>query len=109
MAIPVAKSSDALHEPLLFVLPFPRPRAADADGDTGGALWRPHRAGVDTLTRVALAAPPAASSEPLAVIEAAGIVERTVAADHAIVLGFGGEAAGREVDLRPTLPLIVRW
>jgi hypothetical protein len=112
MTIPVATSSDALHEPLLFLLPFPRPRAADADGDGGVPLWRPHSAGVDTLTRVALAAPPATSSEPsvaLTAVAAAGIVGRSGAADHVLVLGFDGEATDREVDFRPMLPLIVRW
>ncbi len=108
--IPVATSSGALHEPLLFVLPVLPPRAADAYGD--GPLWRPHRAGIDMLTRLALAAPAATSttpSEALAAVAAASIVERTVASDHALVLGFDGEAAGREIDLRPALPLIVRW
>ncbi len=112
MTIPVSTNSEALHEPLLFLLPSLGPRAADADGDGGVTLWRPHAAGVDTLTRVALAAPAAAFNGPsvaLTAVAAAGIVERAAAADHALVLGFDGETAGREVDLRPTLPLILRW
>lgn len=31
------------------------------------------------------------------------------AAEHAVGLGVDGEAAGRHFDLRPTLPLILRW
>lgn len=109
-AIPVATNSETLHEPLLFVVPFARPSLADGAVDTGDVgLWRAHAAGIAMLTRVALAAPAAAPSAPLAAVAAAGIVERVAAPEHALVLGFDGETGGRVVDLRPTLPLIVRW
>jgi hypothetical protein len=46
---------------------------------------------------------------PAAVVVAAGVVERHVVAAPALVLGFDAEGAGQTLDLRPTLPVILRW
>jgi hypothetical protein len=75
---------------------------------TPPARRRVHATGVQALTRVTLAGPATAPSAPLTAVVAARLVERVAAAEHAL-LGFDGEAAGRELDLRPTLPLIFRW
>jgi hypothetical protein len=106
MAIPVATNADALHEPMLFVLPFGgRPDAAQ------GAARQPlvHGSGVGELTRVVLQGPPAAPSAALAALLAAGVMEHHQADRRALVLGFDGEGAGRELDLGPALPLVLRW
>ena len=109
MTMAVATNSAVLHEPILFLLPSPRLRSAAAAGDGDALTWRVHASGVRAVTRVSLTAPAAAPSAPLAAVAAAGIVERVAAAAHVLVLGFDGETAGRHVDLRPTLPLILRW
>jgi hypothetical protein len=109
MVMPVATNSEALDEPLLFVLPFHPPFHRPHGAAGGAAPWRVHPSGVQAVTRVALAAPAAAPSAALRAVVAAGVVERVAAAEHAVIVGFDGEAAGRNRDLRPTLPLILRW
>jgi len=106
VAIPVATNADALHEPMLFALPFGRrPDAVPA------AERQPlvHAGGVGALTRVAIHGPAAAPSAALAALVAAGVVDHHPAARPALVLGFDGETAGRALDLGPALPLVLRW
>jgi hypothetical protein len=106
VAIPVGTNSDALHEPMTFVLPFGRRPDAAADGDRQPLV---HATGVREVTRLALHGPPAEPSAALAAVTSLGIVERVPAERPALVLGFDGEAADRELDLRPALPLLLRW
>jgi hypothetical protein len=110
VAMPVATNGDALHEPMLFVLPpRRRPPAAVAPAAPVAEQPRGHPAGVRAVTRVALTGPPAPPGEALAAVLAAGLVERRAGDRPGLVLGFDGEAAGRTLDLRPTLPVVLRW
>ena len=112
--IHVATNSEALHEPMLFLVPGSPARrgvaaASGADAHGEAAPRRAHAIGVEALTRVTLAGPATAPSAPLAAVVAVPLVERVAAAEHVLSLGFDGEPAGRALDLRPTLPLILRW
>jgi hypothetical protein len=108
--MPVATNGDALHEPMLFVLPpRRRPPAAVAPAAPVAEQPRGHPAGVRAVTRVALTGPPAPPGEALAAVVASGIIERHVGDRPLLVLGFDGEATGQALDLRPTLPVGLRW
>ena len=105
-AIPVATSSDALGEPMLFALPFVRrPDAAP----TGEAPPLAHAAGVREVTRATLAGPWPSPSAPLAAVEEAGIVTLDAAERFTLTLELDGAPGGRVLDLRPALPLVLRW
>ena len=104
--IPIANNSDALHEPMLFVIPSGRrPDAAPA------AERQPlgHDNGVREVTRLALAGAVEQPSDALAAVAGAGLVELRAAARPDLELGFDNESAGQVVDLRPSLPLVLRW
>ena len=106
MAIPVATNVDAPHEPMLFVVPSAqRPDAAPAERTQPLA----HANGLRELTRVSLAGAFEAPSEPLAAVARAGLVELRAAMEPGLVLGFDGEQAGKVLDLRPALPVVLRW
>lgn len=114
MALRVATNGEALHEPMLFLTPgspaFRGTAVADrADAGPGSAHRSVHACGVRAVTRVTLAGPATMPSAPLTAVVAARLVERVVASDHALSIGFDGELAGRALDLRPALPLILRW
>jgi hypothetical protein len=91
---------------MLFVLPFGRRPDAAPDAERQPLA---HASGVGELTRVTLRGPEAAPSAALAACLTLGLVEREPAAHPALVLEFDGGASGEELDLRPTLPLLLRW
>ena len=110
MAMPVATNGDALHEPMLFLLPpRRRPDPTAAPAEAARTPPRDHATGVRAVTRVALAGPPVPAGEALAAVVASGIIERHVGDRPLLVLGVDGEATGQALDLRPTLPLVLRW
>jgi hypothetical protein len=102
--IHVAETSTEPTEPFLFYLPFADPPAHLA---VGGAPR--HRAGVRRLTAVRLETPvDVASGMRAAAARTAGLaIERGTT--HRLTLGFDGEGLGQTPDLRPDLPLVLRW
>jgi hypothetical protein len=94
-AIPMATNSERLDEPLLFVLPFGR---------------RPESPGTSReVTRVVIETPVAAPSGEAIALAHSRIVEWRRAAAHGMLIEFDRAAAGGAVDLRPALPLQLRW
>jgi hypothetical protein len=103
--IPVATNGDALHEPMLFVMP---PSLRPGGRSPGGAP-PVHPSGVRELTRVEVAGALEDPGEALGVLAGSGLIELRAGRPPLLVLGFDGESAGRSVDLRPALPLVLRW
>ena len=104
--IPIATNGDALHEPMLFVIPSGRRPDAAPPADMQPLR---HENGVREVTRLALDGAPEQPSEALAAVAGLGLVELRAASQPCLVLGFDDEAAGQVVDLSPTLPLVLRW
>jgi hypothetical protein len=113
--LPAARPGDAGGDeqrggPRAFAVRPPVSPPAPGGPPNGAAEpWRVHPAGVPGHHPGDLAGPDAPPSQALAAVVEAGIVERLAAAEHLLVLGFDGEGAGREVDLRPALPVVLRW
>jgi hypothetical protein len=62
------------------------------------------------VTSVRIGVPgPRPLSEAARAAEAAGVVGFHSAEDHLMTLGLDGEARGHVADLRPDLPLVLRW
>jgi hypothetical protein len=93
--IPVADNSERLHEPFLFVLPFGR---------------RPVEPGsTREITRVVIETPVAAPSAEALALAHEGVLEWHHARTHGLTLELDEAAAGAHADLRPALPLQLRW
>jgi hypothetical protein len=105
LAIEIA-SGTPLAEPELFYIPFARrPDAIGREPIT-------HAFGVRELSAVTVGLPaPDRRSRARAArqAEAAGVLAFAAAAEHVMTLGFDGEGAGQTADLRPELPLVLRW
>ena len=102
MAIEIAEDVP-LSEPGIFYLAFQRGRAR--------AALEPidHAPPLVSLQTVTIAGPmPALLSEAARAVEATGQVAFVRAAGYAVTLAFSG-AADVTADLRPELPLILRW
>jgi hypothetical protein len=94
-ALPVATNSERLDEPFLFVLPFGR---------------RPERPGTARAsTRVVLDTPVAAPSAEAMAVAHHGLVAWRPADEHGMLVEFDRAATGGHADLRPALPLQLRW
>jgi hypothetical protein len=106
LAIPVAVDDAAPTEPMVFALPFgTRPDALPPER----AQPLVHAAGVRETTRVVVAGPPPRPGGALAALAAAGVVACAPAARPLLTLGLDGERRGRVLDLRPGMPLVLRW
>jgi hypothetical protein len=103
LCLHIATTCSSPRVPLLFYFPLyrrPQEQSAPIDGA------RQHPLGVRQITRVLVHGPtPPALEDPTAM----GIVQFPRADHHLMEVGFDGETAGRHADLRPTLPLILRW
>ena len=99
----------ALREPMLFAFPAGRrPDAAPPDRVQPLA----HAAGVRELTRVGLRWSTTAPSDALAALLAAAVLDSAPAATASgphLELEFDGVPARVVADLRPALPLVLRW
>jgi hypothetical protein len=94
-AIPVAANSERLDEPFLFVLPFGR---------------RPERPGTRReISRLVLESPVEAPSDEAIALAGHRDVEWRRAAVHGMILELDRAATGGTADLRPALPLQLRW
>jgi hypothetical protein len=103
--IPVATNGDALHEPMLFVMPS----SLRPGGRGPGAASPAHPSGLRELTRVELSGALEDPGEALGALARAGLLELRPDRPPLLVLGFDGESAHRSRDLRPALPLVLRW
>jgi hypothetical protein len=91
----VATNSERLDEPFLFVLPFGR---------------RPEQPGTARgISRVVLESPVAAPSAEAIALAVHRVVEWRRAAAYGMILEFDRAATGASADLRPALPLQLRW
>jgi hypothetical protein len=94
-AILMATNSERLDEPLLFVLPSGR---------------QPESPGTAReITRVVIETPVAAPSGEAIALAHSRIVEWRRAPAHGMLVEFDRGAGGETVDLRPSLPLQLRW
>lgn len=106
-AIPVGADSENPSVPFVFWLPFGhRPDHPSRAGREPLS----HGPGMLELSRVDLAGP--CAQEPSDVLRAvvdAGLVTLHTGAQHLLELGFDDEFRGGVADLRPSLPLRLRW
>jgi len=102
MAIEVAEDVP-LAEPEIFHLSFQRGRAR------GGREPIDHALPLTTIARATIAGPmPERLSEAARAAEATGQIAFARAADYVVTLAFSGGPAST-ADLRPELPLVLRW
>lgn len=104
VAIPMATSASRLDEPLLFAIPFGR-RPDTFEPHKAEPL--DHPAGVREVTAVAVCVPEPGSEELAAVVRAGHLQLRR--GPHLLELELDGGARGVVHDLRPHLPLVLRW
>jgi hypothetical protein len=102
LAIEIARDTP-LSEPELFFLGFQRGPARP------GEEPRTHALPVTRISGVEIWTPRGARSAAAAAIEAAGFVRFGVADQHRMNLTFDDGRKGGEADLRPVLPLTLRW
>ena len=95
-----------LDEPMWFYLDFVGPielrRLREAEP-------KEHPIGVRELTRIHLSSPTEPPSEAARVLRERGVVTFAAASEYLAELTFDGGGAGAQADLRPDLPLILRW
>ncbi len=107
LSIQVARNANNPSEPMLCHLPFARrPDRQAAD------MRQPleHAAGFSEISRWELTLPsPTESSPELKAAGDAGLVPLRNGPEYLVELGFDGEKKARHADLRPVLPLILRW
>ncbi|MCK6477217.1 MAG: VOC family protein [Phycisphaerales bacterium] len=101
LVLHVATSADRVDEPLLIYLPVNRNPAAVSTG---------HQAGPREITSVQLAGPWRDQSPASLRIAAdlAGVRVRD-ASEFSLAIGFDDEPEAREIDLRPALPVALRF
>jgi hypothetical protein len=96
-------ASTSPQQPLLFYFPLCR-RAEQPPPWLEQA--RRHPLGLRAVTRVLLSGPcPRAADLP----GLPGAIVCQTAENHLMEIGFDGESAGGGADLRPFLPLVLRW
>jgi hypothetical protein len=96
----IGENADRLDEPLCIVMP------ADIPGPSQQpALRHPFT----SVTSVRISVPATAPSPVLAAVGGIGPLSIAPGQPHLVELRFNGGAAGQEKDLRPGLPLIIRW
>ena len=99
-ALHVGANASDLREPLCVFVPFPLPAPA---------LDRA-RANLDLrIERVRLATPATPGSAVLARLAAVERLEIVTGGEHSLEVSFAGAGPRRPVDLRPALPLRLRW
>jgi hypothetical protein len=94
LCIHIAASSTSPQGPLLFCMPWcrrPGPQALS------------HATGLREITSVIVRGPCPPPPVP------ATAIAYEAAEEHLLEVGFDGEQAGRRVDLRPLLPVFLRW
>jgi hypothetical protein len=103
LAIDVAEATP-LSEPALFYIGFARaPEQVQAQPMA-------HRLSLSRITAVGIGLPGGEERSAAAqAVERAGLVSFFRADAHLMTLGFDGERAGASADLRPDLPLVLRW
>lgn len=95
-----------VDEPLVFQHPFGRPDVAAP----GAGEPLEHPLGVRALTRVEVRSPVAVTSRACHDLTTAAPVHFELGGDGPIMtLTFDGGTAGRSVDLRPGMPLVLGW
>jgi len=96
-----------IGEPLLFAMPFGG-RPDSYSGERRQPLQ--HSAGLDEITGLRLTLPQEeAVSAPFRALEARGLVSLSAGAGHLMEIEFDSGVSGRSADLRPALPLRLRW
>ena len=107
LSIDVGANADVITEPGLFWLGFAkRPDTHSADGRAP----RDHRIGLRDITRVELISPQTGPRSPeLKAAAETGLVQLRGGSEYLLTLGFDHESKGEEADLRPGLPLVLRW
>ncbi|HXJ58532.1 MAG TPA: VOC family protein [Verrucomicrobiae bacterium] len=106
LTLAVANNADVLTEPLLFWFPMSR-----HPGQVGASVQPlDHDAGLAEVTSVELLSPSADQPSPaLRALIDAGLIRVRAGADFHVKLIFDDGSNGREVDFRPTLPLVFGW
>lgn len=99
-AFRMAANSDVLREPLIFVLPWSRTPSWDVPDHPNGAR---------RMTRVLFGPCPEGHSAALSTFLGLGLVSCTDTADPLLRIELDLGRQGVECDLRPDLPLILRW
>ena len=107
LSIDVGANADVITEPGLFWLGFAkRPDTNSA----AGCPPREHRIGLRDITRVELISPQTGPPSPeLKAATETGLVQLRGGREYLLTLGFDHESTGKEADLRPGLPLVLRW
>lgn len=91
----VGNNIDELREPACFFIPFPVPSAQPS--------------GLGEVTRVKVSIPGEQLSPTLQAVIGCDRVELRIGEPHGMTVEYGGGAAGETLDMRPSLPLSVRW
>jgi hypothetical protein len=103
LAIDVAEETP-LSEPAFFYIRFARPP------EQLQAAPPSHRLPLERLTGVSIGLPgPGPRSAAARAVEAEGLVSFPAASEYMMTLVFDDAGAGDEADLRPELPLVLRW
>ncbi|MEM9088461.1 MAG: hypothetical protein AAGC93_06920 [Cyanobacteria bacterium P01_F01_bin.53] len=108
LSIAVGTNSDIITEPMLFQTPFAR-RPDQFAGEKRQPL--DHPLGVKEITHATLTSPMAKSPS----LELAAAVAKTEhiklksGTEYCIDIGFDGGTQGKSIDLRPALPMTMRW
>ncbi len=93
-----------LCEPEFFFLPFAK------QNDRLARAVREHTIEASEITALRIGIPtPGAHSAPAAMLESAGIVTFDVADQYLMTMVFDCNTSGKIADLRPELPLVLRW
>ena len=106
LSIAVGTNSDRLTEPMLFQTPFGR-RPDQFPTEKRQPLK--HSLGVRNITRVEVVGPMGDLSPELQAIRNIPHVHFKVGSEYYVTLGFDQEQKGQCIDLRPDLPLIMKW
>jgi hypothetical protein len=95
-----------LEEPMWCYMESGR-KPADAPPERRQPLE--HEAGFRELTGVHLICPQLPETSVTAAMARDGVIGLSTAADHLLELHFDGLRLGKQEDLRPHLPLVLRW
>lgn len=107
LTIAVGNNSEILTEPMFFQTPFgKRPDQQPIEKRQPFV----HPIGLREITRVELVSPIAdhPSVEMRSVLET-GQLKLRLGEEYWIELGFDGESQGKQIDIRPELPIIIHW
>jgi hypothetical protein len=96
----IGENSERLEEPLCIVMPH---------GFGPPARQPAQRPPFTTVSSIRIGVPVNGPSAVLAAIDGVGPLSLALGEPHLLELAFNAGAAGQERDIRPTLPLIIRW